>query len=151
MTARTARERIAAGVTLALMLAPLALAVRAGAATEGIQVRLQYKTGWTASQVAEADAKVAALNQAVSAGEAVKTLPQRGGTSAASRYRAACGAVPMGCDIDHILDLQIGGEDVLANMNPLDSSVNRSLGAQIYHAIKNAPYGTKIVGFTIGP
>ncbi|CCV07983.1 hypothetical protein MESS2_660022 [Mesorhizobium metallidurans STM 2683] len=35
-------------------------------------------------------------------------------------------------------------------MAPLDSSVNRSLGAQIQNLIKDLPYGTRINKVTIG-
>jgi RHS repeat-associated protein len=153
INARTARERLAAGLTIALLLAPFALAARASSAqqVQGIRIQLRYKPGWTAEQIAAADAKVAALNQAASAGRATKTVPMRSGTSASARYRQACGAVPTSCDIDHILDLQLGGDDVLANMSPLDSSVNRSLGSQIYHALKDLNIGTMITEVVIGP
>ena len=36
-------------------------------------------------------------------------------------------------------------------MSPLDLSVNRSLGPQIMHQIKDFPVGTRIVSVTIGP
>ena len=34
-------------------------------------------------------------------------------------------------DIDHELDLQLGGANVASNLSPLDPSVNRSFGSQI--------------------
>jgi hypothetical protein len=145
------RDRLSAAITLALMLAPFLLPVQGQAASNRLVVRLRYKPGWSPEQIAAADAKVAALNEAARAGEAARALPVRGGTSAAARYRAACGPVPANCDVDHVLDLQLGGEDVLGNMNPLDSSVNRSLGAQIWNAIRDLPTGTKIDRVTIGP
>lgn len=52
--------------------------------------------------------------------------------------------VPVGYDVDHVRDLQLGGKDVLKNMRPLEKSVNRSLGAQIRHRIKMLPSGTKV-------
>ena len=39
-------------------------------------------------------------------------------------------------DVDHTIDLQFGGIDDIHNMNPLDKSVNRSLGSQIAYLIK---------------
>ncbi|MBC8060374.1 MAG: hypothetical protein H7Y18_06885 [Clostridiaceae bacterium] len=66
-------------------------------------------------------------------------------------YKKANGtdSVPSGKDIDHTLDLQLGGADDILNMNPLDLSVNRSLGVQIKNAIQNYPIGTKFDKFTI--
>lgn len=60
------------------------------------------------------------------------------------------GFVAKGSDIDHIIDLQLGGANTVRNMWPLNSSVNRSLGAQISQQIKNLPAGTKINRVTIG-
>ncbi len=37
------------------------------------------------------------------------------------------------------------------NMNQLDSSVNRSLGSQFHHDIKNFPDGSVFGKFTIEP
>ena len=51
--------------------------------------------------------------------------------------------------MDHVIDLQLGGADVIVNMEPLVRSVNRSLGAQIQNAIKNYPDGTVFGRFTI--
>ncbi len=48
-----------------------------------------------------------------------------------------------------MIELQLGGADKLSNMEPLDRSVNRSLGSQIHHAIKNYPEGTVFNKFTI--
>jgi hypothetical protein len=49
-----------------------------------------------------------------------------------------------------MVDLQLGGSDTVNNMWPLDSSVNRSLGAQIQHLIKDLPIDTRIDRVTIG-
>jgi len=76
--------------------------------------------------------------------DTVVTQSQRSGTSASSRYNRAGNTVPPGHDVDHVQDLQLGGSDTLSNMLPLDSSVNRSLGSQIHHQIKNLPTGTVI-------
>src|SRR5690606_41374345 len=65
--------------------------------------------------------------------------------SAGSRYRANGGDVPTGHDVDHSIDLQLGGPDTLANMSPLDRSVNRSLGPQIAGQLRSLPPGTCVV------
>jgi hypothetical protein len=39
--------------------------------------------------------------------------------------------------------------DILENMEPLDASVNRSLGKQINNQIKDLPDGTKVGPFSI--
>lgn len=115
--------------------------------TKTVDVELKYKEGWTAAQKAEADAKVKALTEA----NTVKTQPVRSGTAASSRYKSAYGetSVPNGYDVDHTIDLQLGGADDILNMNPLDLSVNRSLGVQIKNAIKDYDIGTIFDKFTI--
>lgn len=108
--------------------------------TNKVDLNLKYKDGWTAAQRAAADAKCQALCDT----STVVTQAQRSGTSASSRYKSAGNTVPSGHDVDHVVDLQLGGSDTLSNMLPLDSSVNRSLGSQIHHQIKNLPPGTVI-------
>ncbi|NEW09934.1 HNH endonuclease [Paenibacillus sp. SYP-B3998] len=109
---------------------------------------MKYKEGWTETERAEANAKVKALTEA----NTIKTPSQRGGTSAFARYKKANGAdaVPPGKDVDHSIDLKLGGADDILNMNPLDRSVNRSLGKQIQNKIKDYPYGTIFDKFKIG-
>jgi hypothetical protein len=51
--------------------------------------------------------------------------------------------------VDHTLDLQLGGADEVFNMNPLDNSVNRSLGAQIGARTRRLPVGTCITSVRI--
>ena len=122
------------------------LGLRGGARTaDSIPANLTYKPGWSAAQRIAADSKVAVLNRA----NPVVSSSTRSGTSAASRYRAAGNDVPTGSDVDHILDLQLGGADDLANLAPLDMSVNRSLGSQISNAIRGAEPGTPVGPFTI--
>jgi uncharacterized Zn-binding protein involved in type VI secretion len=117
-----------------------------GVAGDGVDLSLTYKSGWTDAQRAAADAKVKILNDA----DTVLTVPVRSGTSAASRYKQAGNTVPKGSDVDHMVDLQLGGTDTIPNMSPLDLSVNRSLGAQIYQQTKSLPPGTKINNVKIG-
>ncbi|MFD3582870.1 polymorphic toxin-type HINT domain-containing protein [Streptomyces sp. NPDC058683] len=98
-------------------------------------ITLKYKSGWSADQIKAADAKVASLNAAdklvVSDAEAA-----RGSTSAADLWRNAGNETEEGKDIDHVIDLQLGGADDIGNLSPLDYSVNRSLGPQINRQIK---------------
>ena len=111
-------------------------------------IELHYKDGWTDAQKAAADKKVAALSNSTT----IKIgKVNRSGTSASQRYKVAFGndSVSSGFDVDHIIDLQLGGVDDVSNMNPLDSSVNRSLGTQIQHIIKQFPIGTIFNKFTI--
>jgi hypothetical protein len=95
---------------------------------------------WTALQRAEACVKCQTLSNA----NTIVTEVVRSGTSASTRYKRAGGEVPAGYDVDHRIDLQLSGGDILSNMWPLNSSVNRSLGSQIFHQTKNLPLGTRI-------
>jgi hypothetical protein len=47
-------------------------------------------------------------------------------------------------DVDHTHELQLGGSDTPGNLQFLDRSVNRSIGAQISRQTKGLPKGTKI-------
>ncbi|MBM6403444.1 ricin-type beta-trefoil lectin domain protein [Phycicoccus sp. CSK15P-2] len=96
---------------------------------DGVSLTLKYKEGWSHAQKQAADEKVAALNAADRL--VVTQVKKRSGPTASQRYRAAGHSIPPGSDVDHVIDLQLGGADDLMNMKPLDSSVNRSLGAQI--------------------
>ncbi|QRP49086.1 DNRLRE domain-containing protein [Amycolatopsis sp. FDAARGOS 1241] len=115
----------------------------------GASLSLRYKPGWNAAQRSAADAKVAALNEAAGAGGLRVTPVKRVGTSPASRYRRAGGIVPSGADVDHTIDLQLGGLDDVANMNPLDLSVNRSLGSQIMWQLRGLKPGTFVISVMI--
>ncbi len=86
---------------------------------------------------------------ALNAAELRVTPSVRSGTSAAARYRQAGNAIPAGADVDHIIDLQLGGADIISNLRPLDLSVNRSLGAQIGRQLRGVPSGTKVSGIRI--
>ncbi len=122
-------------------------ALKAAKGPGGVDLEVYYKPEWTEAQRAAARQKVQALTQADTV---VVTNPQRSGTAASSRYRQAGNMIPSGSDVDHTVDLQLSGADVLSNMNPLDASVNRSLGAQIQQSIKDLPAGTRINRITIG-
>ncbi|MHB1596299.1 MAG: RHS repeat protein [Streptosporangiaceae bacterium] len=127
-------------------------APEAGGATganDGISLSLRYKAGWSPEQIAAADSKVANLNAAAQRGELVVSQAQRSGTSAASMFRSAGGDIPSGMDVDHMIDLQLGGANDLSNLSPLDLSVNRSLGAQIGAQLRGVPVGTCVIGVMI--
>ena len=112
-----------------------------------IDIKLKFNENWTQAQREEAIEKLKILSQV----KTVKTPVKRKGVSAAERYRAIYGedSIPEGYDIDHIVDLQLGGIDDIINMKPLDRSVNRSLGVQIKNAIAKYPYYTEFGNFTI--
>ena len=44
----------------------------------------------------------------------------------------------------HLHELQLGGADHLSALTMLDKGVNRSVGPQIRHQLKDLPSGTKI-------
>ncbi len=112
------------------------------------QLTLKYKEGWTPEQIAEANSKVASLNTAAENGQLVLSQSNRSG-SAAAKYRAAGKTIPELADVDHTIDLQLGGLDDVSNMAPLNFSVNRSLGPQIACQLRNLPLGTKITSVSI--
>jgi len=116
----------------------------------GTKVILKMKEGWSSEQKAQALQKARALDNAAGKGElSVTKNPDRSPTSASSRYQQAGGKVEAGKDVDHTHDLQLGGKDSPNNMAPLDSSVNRSLGAQVQQQTRTLPQGTKICGVEI--
>lgn len=112
-------------------------------------LRLKYDQAWSAAQRKAADEKVQAIWEAGRRGELKKTRSQRDNTSASSRYKKAGGSVPDGHDVDHTIELQLGGSDDLSNMKPLDITVNRSIGRQIEAQLRNLEYGAPILGAAI--
>ncbi len=115
----------------------------------GVSISLKYKEGWTDAQKAAADDKVQALNDAAEAGLLRVTPVKRSGTSASSVFKKEGGTVPADADIDHVIDLQLGGIDDISNMLPLNFSVNRSLGSQIGHQIRGLQPGTCVISVRI--
>ncbi|UVW28434.1 LysM peptidoglycan-binding domain-containing protein [Massilia sp. H6] len=112
----------------------------------GIDITLKFKPEWTDAQRADAIVKAQILNDAPT----VVTKSDRSGTAGAmDRYRKAVEA-PAKSDIDHRVDLQLGGSKAIENLGWLDSSVNRSFGVQIYQQIKYAQPGTLVNRVTIG-
>jgi len=106
-----------------------------------VNIVLKYKDGWSAEQKAAAAEKVKALSEAETT---VVKNPQRA-SNLRNRYKKAGNTIEANEDVDHIIDLQLGGvDDILTNTKPLDASVNRSLGKQINDRIKDLPEGTII-------
>ena len=114
-----------------------------------VKLSLNFGDGWSRAERNAARRKVKDLDCFCKSGKAKKTKPTRAPGSASSRYRAGGGSVPADYDVDHIIDLQMGGCDCLSNMRPLQRRVNRSLGAQIAARLRGLPYGTKITGVCI--
>jgi RHS repeat-associated protein len=112
----------------------------------GVNIALKFRSDWNAAQRAEAKAKANLLTES----ETVVTSVERRGTSNRQSFKKAGGEVSGEQDVDHGVDLQLGGADTLGNIWALDSSVNRSLGAQIQQQIRNFPPGTQINIVTIG-
>jgi len=100
-----------------------------------VEISLKKKPGWTPSQVRQATQKVADGNARNPVVTQVRTRPN----NQRALWEKAHGKITQPfTDVDHILDLQLGGQHVLGNFQLLDRSVNRSLGSQISNAIKRA-------------
>ncbi|WP_167881626.1 polymorphic toxin type 15 domain-containing protein [Leptospira wolffii] len=110
-----------------------------------VDLKLKFKAEWSQEQRQAAIAKCDALTKA----DTVVSKSQRGSTSAADMWRKAGNETVKGKNVDHIVDLQLGGPDAVQNMQLLDESVNKSLGSQIMHRIKNLTEGTPIGKVTI--
>jgi len=107
----------------------------------GVDIILKFKKGWTPEQKAAAIRKTEQLSNA---NTVVVKNPQRS-TNLRSRYKKAGNEIDDLEDVDHIIDLQLGGaDDILTNTQGLDRSVNRSIGKQINSVIKDLPEGTKV-------
>ena len=111
-----------------------------------VTIKLKYKAGWTPAQKAAADMKVSALNEA----DLVVTHNATRASNMRGRFQKAGGTLKKNEDLDHIVDLQLGGKDAFSNMKGLDFSVNRSLGPQIQNQIKHLPDATRVKKVIIG-
>lgn len=109
-----------------------------------VNIELKYNASWTKEQRKQAKAKVRVLSK----NRTLKTKVSKR-SNKAKAFRKKAPNVPFRCDVDHIIDLQLGGEDSFNNMWFLDSSVNRSLGVQIANAIKQYDIGTEFGKFKI--
>ncbi len=111
---------------------------------DGTELRLRKMDGWSDDQVAQAQRKVDDLARLADDGRLVKTQVAADDRAFTSSFRRSTRQA--GHDWDHIHDLQLGGKDVRTNLRLTDSSVNRSLGAQIAAQLRDLPYGTRITG-----
>ncbi len=117
--------------------------IRAELRDDGVvDLVLKKKDIWDEMQMSQATRKAQDLSRA----DTVKTKPGSRNGSASDTFKKEYGkdSVPDGYDVDHVIDLQLGGADHVSNMRPLDASVNRSMGAQINYLIRDLPEGTKI-------
>jgi len=119
---------------------------------DGVILRLRTRADWTPDQIAQAERKVAFINQAAQTPPGVfVTRANRPKMSPRTMLRDASGMSQQefdelygDYDIDHQLDLQLGGAHAVANFMFLDRSVNRSFGAQIYHQTRGRE-GTRVI------
>jgi RHS repeat-associated protein len=120
------------------------------AGTAGADLTLRYKAGWSALQRAEADAKVGLLNRAAEEG-GLSAGPATPRGASGSRVWDSIVGTPRsaGYDVDHIIDLQLGGANAADNLWLLNSSVNRSLGSQIACKLAKLPTGAPITSVSI--
>ena len=117
-------------------------------AVKPVGVKLKLMEKWTQEQREQAVMRVKQLSEI----ETVKTDVVRPNKSSRKEYVEVYGkdSIPESYDVDHIVDIQLGGDpNSIDNLQVLDRSVNRSLGAQIMHAIKDYPPGTAFGTFTI--
>jgi hypothetical protein len=108
---------------------------------EIVNIELKMKRGWTPEQQAEARAKVASVN---GLNPTVVETPAERPSNLRGQFKKAGGQVTSSQDVDHILDLQLGGTNDFSNLQGLNSSVNRSFGPQIQNQIKDLKPGTKV-------
>ena len=111
---------------------------------------VKYGSNWNRAQKRAADEKAKALNRAAADGQLAKSKSNRSSESASSIYRKQTGKdVPRGSDVDHTIELQLGGKDDVSNMRPLDKTVNSSFGAQISRQLAPLAMGTPVPAVAI--
>ena len=112
---------------------------------EPVEIKLKRNKTWDKLQNAQGDEKLRILTEA----KTVRTRPPERKKNLKKDYIKTFGkdSIPAGYDLDHKVDLQLGGADTIENAWPLEKSVNRSLGKQIERAIRKYPYGTEFSRF----
>lgn len=108
----------------------------------GYILLINKNASWSSAQLKAAIEKINAINRAGKKG-LLKVTEEitRGGGQKAFRLNNPGAA---GRHADHIIDLQLGGKDIISNIRYLDASVNTSLGASIKAALFGLGNGTKI-------
>lgn len=107
-------------------------------------IRVKYGSDWTRAQRNAADEKMRAIFEAGSRGGLHKTKPVRSGSATARYVNETGGRVRSNENVDHTIELQLGGKDDVTNMKPLDKTVNSSFGTQIEKQIRDLNYGDPI-------
>jgi RHS repeat-associated protein len=145
---------MSAGQSLMVLLPALKAASAAGvfsaaaestetqAAGEGVDLVIKGKTNWSPAQNAEAAAKAQALTE--DATTIVTKAPVARVSNLRTKFIKAGGELTEKQQVDHIKDLQLGGTNVLSNLQGLNGSVNASFGKQIQLQIRNLTDGTYI-------
>ena len=112
----------------------------------GIKIVLKLKDTWTRAQIVAAEKKAAHLDS-LAKSDLLQKTESASGPSASKIFK---GDKPTGSDIDHMQDKQLGGHPTdLSNLAPLDTSVNRSFGAQIGAQLRRVPVGTLVTAVSI--
>lgn len=111
---------------------------------------ITYGPNWSRAQRIAAERKIEAISKAAKNGELKKTEVVRTNVSPGHVWTKETGKkIKKGQDIDHTIDLQLGGADTVANMKPLDSTVNRSVGVKIARELKQYQIGDPITSIVI--
>jgi len=116
------------------------IAAEVSAVDEGVNITVKAKPTWNANQMAQAESKAEALTNA----ETVVTKnPVARDANLRSKFVKSGGQVNSTQDVDHVVDLQLGGTNA-GPLQALDKSVNRSLGKQIQLQTQNLPDNTRV-------
>lgn len=108
---------------------------------EGVTITINGRSDWTAEQNAAANTKAGALSD----GNSVVTknpVPRAPGLR--NKFIKAGNVLQKGEHVDHIRDLQLGGDNSMSNLQGLDGSVNTSFGVQVQRQISSLQDGTRI-------
>ena len=102
---------------------------------------IKLKPTWTEEQIAQAYKKADDLTKAETV---VTKSPVTRDANLRSKFKKAGGEINQRQQVDHIVDLQLGGTNAMTNLQALDASVNASFGVQIENQIKNLPDNTRV-------
>lgn len=115
-----------------------------------LHIILKAKEIWSKSQIDQAIMKTRQYQDMVNTDDLAYLGGKRGSTSASQIWDSYGLDRPAGYDVDHIKDVNLGGDYYdINNMQLLDYSVNRSFGSQISGQLRNVPVGAKIASVTL--